>query len=458
MPESQDHPEKLDRFERDLVFRVSRSIYMAFAVVGTFTIVCSALVLGYAMTPTLRGFDPEEPMPPETQNVSPHEVLAAMTGEEIQVQEEWAEPTERPARITEQGDPNAARIAELMTAIEGHFEAGKSPWRSKVNRRCAKRDWWGDCERYESKVTLPGADLRLRSAMESLSSSDCVRLLEAVVSVVSSVEAEDNRFLGLWSVTDLKAAYDRYPEQSLAGLTGLLRPMNADGSAGPPPPDDYKSTIFKTVLEITKASTSEETLVKFLTGLGSFAELTTNEQAVSLFTAVWSVVEATEAPEAERRMTELLATLDALKASHAQASAAVSGETQVQAIATYASLRLAKQQNAEWAHSQAVAERDSLIAERNATYDAARERKSNLRRLTLLSILGALGAIAIIGLFLGLLAVERNTRVLGQLAERMVADEAGTVATDAAAEAAATSPAPPPEAGPGPQASPDLPA
>jgi hypothetical protein len=458
MSESEDHPEKLDRFERDLVFRVSRSIYIAFAVVGTITIVCAALVLAYAMTPTLRGFDPEEPVPPVTQKVSPEEVLAAMSGEDIQVEEDWDQPSERPARITERGDPNAARIAELMEAIEGHFEARKPPWRSKVNRRCAKRDWWGDCERYESKVTLPGAELRLHSAMESLSSSDCVLLLEAVLSVVSSVAAEPNRFLGLWSVTDLKAAYERYPEQSLAGLNGILRPTNADGGAVPPPPDDYKSTVFTTLLEITKASTSEETLVQFLTGLGSFAELTTNEQAVALFTAVWSVVETTEAREAERRMDELLATLAALKASHAQASAAVSGETQVLAIATYASLRLAKEQNAEWAYGQAVAERDALIAEQNETYDAARERKSGLRRLTLLSILGALGGIAVIGLFLGLLAVERNTRVLGQLAERMAGDEAAAVATDSKAEATASSAVPPVDAEPSPGTSPDLPA
>jgi len=441
-----DNPEKLDRFERGLVFRISRSIYIAFAMVGTLTIIFAAVVLGYAMTPTLRGFDPDEPAPPGTQKVSPEEVLAAMSGGEIE--EEWEEPVKAPAKVVIDDDPNAARIAELLEAIKSHFTPKKQPWRSKVTRYCARRDWWGDCSRWESKVQVAGAELRLQSAMEGLSSTDDVRLLETVLAVVSSVEAEDNRFLGLWSVTDLKAAYDRYPEKSLVGLTGILNPVKEDGSPGTPPPDEYKATVFRTLLEITKASTSEDTLVTFLTGLGNFAELTTNEQAVALFTAVWTVVEGGETREAERRMTELRAVLDALKASHAQASAAVSGEKQVLAVATYYNLLVAKKQNAEWAYAQAVSERDAQIAERNANFDAAKERKRELRRATLLSILGALGAIAVIGLLLGLLAVERNTRVLRELADRMATGQEAKSSPAEPEQQEAPAPPPPVESSP----------
>jgi hypothetical protein len=450
-----NHPEKLDRFERGIVFRISRSIYVAFAVVGTLTIVFSGIVLGYALTPTLRGFDPEDPALPGIQQVSPEEVLAAMSGTEVV--EEWPEPVEQPRTITIQDDPNAARIGELLEAIKGHFTVRKQPWRSKVTRYCARKDWWGDCSRWESKVLVAGAELRLQSAMESLSSSDNVRLLEAILVAVSSVETEENRFLGLWSVTDLKAAYDQYPEKSLEGLTSILRPMTPDGKAGTPPPDEYKGTVFRTLLEITKASTQEETLVSFLTGLGRFAELTTNEQAVALFSAVWGVVEGTETREAKRRMDALHTVLATLKANHAASASAVSGETQVLAIATYHNILLGKQQNAEWAYAQAIAERDNLIAESNARYDAAKERKSNLRRTTLLSILGALGAIAVIGLLLGLLAVERNTRVLGELANRLADDGIPVAATPPPTEPA-TALAHPADSGPPANTSPNPPA
>jgi Na+-transporting methylmalonyl-CoA/oxaloacetate decarboxylase gamma subunit len=74
----------------------------------------------------------------------------------------------------------------------------------------------------------------------------------------------------------------------------------------------------------------------------------------------------------------------------------------------------------------------------------------------LLSILGALGGIAVIGLFLGLLAVERNTRVLGQLAERMVQEEAGPGTTDSTVESPITSTLAPADLGPSPGTAPDL--
>jgi len=448
------HPEKLDRFERGIVFRISRSIYVAFAVVGTLTIIFSGIVLGYALTPTLRGFDPDEPTPPGTQEVSPEEVLAAMSGTEVV--EDWPEPVERPPTVIIQDDPNAAQIAELLEAIKEHFTAKKRPWRSKVTRYCARRDWWGDCSRWESKVLAAGAELRLQSAMESLSSADNVRLLTAVLVTVSSVESEEDRFLGLWTVTDLKAAYDRYPEKSLEALTGILTPVGPDGKPGTPPPDEYKTTVFRTILEITKASTQETTLVEFLSGLGSFAELTTNEQAVSLFSAVWTVLEGTETREAKRRMDALREVLVALKANHAASAAAVSGETQILAVATYHNLLVGKQENAAWSYAQEVSERNAAIAESNANYDAAKERKSGLRRTTLLSILGALGAIAVIGLLLGLLAVERNTRVLGELANRMATDQVPTAAVPPPTEQS-QAPTHPVDSGPPANASPTPP-
>ena len=124
------------------------------------------------------------------------------------------------------------------------------------------------------------------------------------------------------------------------------------------------------------------------------------------------------------RLTELRAIL-----------AAIPEVQRLQAIGVYGGVLRSEIDSRERAYRRAQAEREGQIREDRYKADERRDRKDGARKFSVSAVLGSLLSVAIVGLLLGLLAVERNTRALGAVVERLTPALAPDPVTPAETEA-----------------------
>ena len=136
--------EQSDQFEQQVVFRTSRSVHLALAVVVTLGVAVCLLLVFYGVTPTFRGSEPDEPSRVAPQLVTAEDVLEAMqTLPMVAEEERWVEPV-----LGEEVDPYEALIAQ----IGEFFQQDAHPWDSRYKRFCANAGWYGDCYRYDTRL------------------------------------------------------------------------------------------------------------------------------------------------------------------------------------------------------------------------------------------------------------------------------------------------------------------
>jgi len=418
---SDGYEARADQFERKIVLRVSRSIYLAFAGLATLSLVGAIVVVFYGLTPSVRGFDPPEPERPETQAVSPAEVLAAMEEEAADdvVVERWS-PDEDLRTAIKEGlhtteDPTSARLEALLTQIEGLFDSTKFPWQSKTKSVCGRKDWYGDCVRWEKRVSQRGVLTLLDRGTQELTPSQRVDLLEGVLSVLKLVDEEETRFLAVRAVTDMRAAYERPAGTSLAALVQLFDRAPTDRVVLV---EVQKAQVLEILLEIRKRDTPEQTLTAFLPAVPRLAARFSPEGAVAAVGMSWVVIGGLPVAEVPQRLAELEAALDAAPA-----------DLRAPAIETFGEVLEGKNLAARLRYEGEVGDRRRKIAETDSRYATKKELKGSARALGMAGILSALATIAVIGLLLGLLAVERNTRLLRDVIDRLGLEGAGSVAS-----------------------------
>ena len=406
MSTSVDREGRVEQFERKVILRASRSIYLAFAGVATIGILVAALVLLYGLTPSIRGSDPPVPEEPGSQSISPGEVLqrlgpAAVAEGSL---ETWQPETELRQAISTgstQEDPLAARLDELLEEIGGYFDQERHPWLSKTRSVCSSKNWYGECIRWRKDVVEKGVLTLLERGSASLAPAARVRFLEGVLAIVKLGEEEETRYLAVRAVADMKAAYGSPPGSSLQALQAVL---STPGKAGEVLPEQGRVRILKTILEIKKRDTPEGVLATFLPQAVRFMLLFEHDEQVAALASLWLVVTDLPPTELSVRFDEIYSTV-----------ATVPAEQRSEAIPAYAAVLDEKNDRAAAAHAEAMAVRWGKIQELDSKLAARKSRKSAARMSGLGTILSSLGLIAVIGLFLGLLAVERNTRRMGEL-------------------------------------------
>lgn len=412
--DSKKYEKRIDQFEQKVVLRVSRSIYLAFAGLATLSLIGAVLIVVYGLTPTVRGGDPPEPDVPPQQTVGPQEVLAALeeASDEDIVVERWAPEADLRSAISEgtnaADDPMSARLEALLTEIATYFDETRFPWLSMSKSVCASKNWFGDCIRWEKRVSQRGVLTLLDRGTQGLTVAQRVEFLDGVLSTIKLVDAEETRFLAVRAVADMRAAYQRPAGPSLAALVDLFAPPPAKRQ---PLSEGQKAQILEVILQIQKRDAPEETLATFLPTLPRLCGQFSPDEAVVAADLVWVLIGRFSVDELETRLAELHAVLEAAPP-----------DLRVTAIGAFAQVLADKNRRTAEGYESALAERRARIRELDDSYSDRRERKEGARTMGVAGILSGLATIAVIGLLLGLLAVERNTRLL-----REVLGEAGPV-------------------------------
>ena len=73
---------KWDIFERGVVFRVSRGLYLTLAILITAGLLGSLGMFLYSVSPTMKGAMPDKPTPPTPPSISVAEINEALTGQD----------------------------------------------------------------------------------------------------------------------------------------------------------------------------------------------------------------------------------------------------------------------------------------------------------------------------------------------------------------------------------------
>ncbi len=394
--------EQSDRFEQRVVFRTSRSVHLALAVVVALAIAGCVLLVFYGVTPTFKGSAPDEPILVTPKSVTAEDVLAAMEDlpEVGEAEEYWEEPS-----LEDEIDP----YAELISRIGEYFQQDSHPWDSRYKRYCASAGWYGDCYRYDTRLVARGAKDLLSETANNLPYPRAVAYLEGVLTMMRLNYDEEHRFLGIRALSDLSQTQAVNYTEAYQGIYVLY-----GGNTQPLVllSEEAQTLVYNAILRMTKLGTSPARFLVWTPQTRRFSSLFMESEQLSGLVMFWNVL-------GDGDVEEITARADLL---HPLVSA-IPQEKRVRALQVWS--RLTDERLAEVLHDYdlAMMEYRGDMSERENQYESKKTQKASLRTTGLYGVLAGIGAIAALGLLLALLAVERNTRALHTLAHAYAKDE-----------------------------------
>lgn len=404
---------KVEGFERGVILRVSRSMYLLLSALASIVAILGVLGITYALLPTMRGADPEEPIPPEPPAVSLDDVMKA-------VQEAEPEPSEVTVASlrseSDEPDPDAIRAQrfnDLATALGSLFDKTRYPWLSETENYCKSAGYYG-CYSYGTRIVRKGVVESVNASLSQAPRDQQVDILQALVDVASVVgtgagasERDDIRFVAVGATLDLIAAADGVSAAPVSALRDAL------AGGGSPIGLDAARDVLLATLKIRKRGRDQALLSVWMRAaprlrgaFGKDAEGESNQ--VDGLAATWDALQGTVTTLADQR----LAAIEAIAMQAEEAS-------RPEIVRAYGTLVRDRSAAAQAAYAQAIDERASAIAALDATAEATRTKKSEVLYQSAAVVASALGALAVLGLFLALLAVERNTRALREVLGRI---------------------------------------
>ncbi len=448
-------PPFLDRFERALVLRTSRAMFLLVAVGAAFALAGGGSAFAYSWLPSFRGSDPPEPAPPKPPEVSLADVLAVLdapVADQNAYDNDGAQASNfEAAQLSTDDKADASQeqeFAALATELQGMFDSTRYPWLSETHAVCAYPSWNGGCFRWETRTLRKGVVQIVNEAEEKADEKQRLLLLKALVDIVPTCATEDDRFLLVGAVLDVVGAAGQVSPDELAAFKGMLTgPTPAAGANGAPAvatplPQPVLEDLINAVLRARKRGAEPELLIAWFGAAQSleaiFAKVdlptpgttptvipgvpapgapttattpaapTGPTPAVLGLVASWQALQGTLPALASQR-------LDGIRAIATAAPAARRAEV----VNAYGDLVRSRSTSAQREYQQALAARADKIAALNADV-AKREGEKADTRIWATSVLGGgFAAMASVGLLLALLAVERNTRALQDLARAL---------------------------------------
>ncbi|MEE2750585.1 MAG: hypothetical protein VX519_04085 [Myxococcota bacterium] len=399
--------EQSDRFEQNLVFRASRSLQLALAVVVALATVVCVLLAVYGLTPTFKGLAPKEPGLATPDPVTAEHVLAAMEGPlEMGEGEDFPE---EPLLEDESGP-----YAELISSIGEYFETGSHPWGSRYERKCVSGGAildtraQGDCLRYKTRRVARGINHQLSETAKSLPQPRAIAYLEGVLALMPLSYDDEHRVLGIKALSDVaKTQVENYAEayQSLQALYG--------GNTQPPVllEKEAQVLVYNAILEMTKLGASPARFLVWTPQTQRFVPLFSESEQLPGLVMLWNVLGDGSVEDITAHADSLHSLLDG-----------VPEEKRVGALQVWSSLKDERLAEVLYDYELAMLEYRGVMSERQEKYEAKKNRKASVRTTGLYGMLMSIGAIAVLGLLLALLAVERNTRALHTLAHAYAKD------------------------------------
>ncbi len=430
--QSDETAENVEKFEKKIVFKISRSLYLASAAVAVLVLVLGVVGLMYSLTPTLKGFGPSEPDKGKDPSVESSEVMARLSQPVKVAKAAKASKVPRTYNSDRVAAPpvGPSEIDLLLEEIRAYFPTEGYPWEDDVQSRCAYRNYYNECVRWSRVVANKGALSVLTSALDTMPNSDQISYLKQHLAAMPYLDSEDLRFVYVGTASDFRAAMDSYPSAAIDSLNVVLGA--GEGNESPDLSADQQLNLLYSLLAISKSGHPQNVLAGFIPRAGSLA-LRISEGTKPAAIAVWDVY--VNAPEKRRdqHMTDLFKILDEDVAA-AQRS---------QACVIYGSIYGGKLYDNQREYLKKQAEYREKVAELELEHEATKLRKTTVGGFSAMASAWAVGAIAFVGLLLGLLAIERNTRQMILVAEmlRGAAGNAGGDSDGDDADAGAEEPA-----------------
>lgn len=157
---------RLDWFERKVIFKMSRGLYLIFGVLGVLALVGAILLFAYGIIPAMKGKEPPKPQPPAPPVVALEEIKSALAQNDV--------PAYVPRTNVETGesgsakDPTLDRTRQLIQEIQSaYFPENGFPWKAQLKRVCTNR-WGNNCFHWETIKQTEGAEEFVFRAFKNL--------------------------------------------------------------------------------------------------------------------------------------------------------------------------------------------------------------------------------------------------------------------------------------------------
>jgi hypothetical protein len=433
---------RVEVFERKIVFKTARAMYLLIAVVATLVLVGSLLAGMYGVVPGVDLGEPDEPAQVEAKQVMEADVVAALQAWHAATPSPTPDQPDAREPVVEDGyeedyneiniEPEVSPLEVALEQVAAEFDKPKSyPWSD--TKECSSRGWRGSCYRWNTKK---GARTVLLEGLDSGSSAKAVELVQIAHRLVQlAPQNDDGRFVFLGLFKDLMLATHGQP----ATLVDALSPLISDREKWS---DD---ALIALTIGLIKAPTMDAgaprlgILVAQSNRIRETFSDTGIEQAVI---AGWSLTKNLPNEEATRVWDIVLSVAATVPDYQRQAVFTSFSEVQSESLSVAAAENMHRRQT--W--QMDVSEYHTNIKEREAS-------KVEARALAMSGLGLGLMALTSIAVLLAILAVERNTRRVEMLI-RHVLVEGGSAASLPVAAPASTSSALPTES---PEPVPELP-
>ena len=410
-------------FERRVVLRVSRGLYLTLASIAALALVGSVAVLAYALSPTITGPRPAEPVPPQPPEVTLAEVGRALTppAPAQAAAASIAAAEERPAP----SDPGSQRLDLAVDRLKALFQTDRYPFIAEVRRTCASR-FGRRCTYWQQKLVRKGVTNLVNEALSGTSSADArAQKVEAFAAAAAALDARDldrrdlARFAAVSASAELMQAM-RDPSSPVQAA--LQRTLTAAGGTSKEMTDERLQLVNDVAAAVHRARkrgaspAAVEAWVAAMPDLwplftvGADGESNRVEGLVAAFDAT------RDAPDGA-----VVARLAAVKAMASQAP----GALRPQYVRAFGELVRERGGQALRDYQRAMAEYRREVEATESAAEATRTAKRAMIYPAASGLGSAIAGLAVLGLFLALLAIERNTRVLEEALRELPVAPAG---------------------------------
>jgi hypothetical protein len=396
------------RFEREVVWRVSRTLFLGMACLAALSAVGAALTGAYGVMPSWQPSPPAMPEPPAPAPVTAEQLRSLIAPEKpvAAAAPVQAAVAAAPVQAADPGvDPELALLADAHARIAARFDVSVHPWLDKVGRTCERSNWMGGCMSYRTRVLLPGAQSLLEEVEGQIEASQRLGWLNAVDALLAAApDSDDDRYVHVGVVKSFAGAWGGQ-DRAIRALIGLYE-------GGPTPKDDLddpqRRLVAAQAIAIGRASPAVELLERWVSLFAPAAEGGARRAWDGpLLPASWALVSALSPDE----LVAAMGLVDALVAERGV-------EVGAPAARAYLELRSQHEAAASAQHAAAMSEHMAKVAALELAAAASAAAKAQAISTAPAWFMGSVGTVAMLGLLLALLAVERNTRALQAVVAR----------------------------------------
>ena len=401
---------KLESLERHFVFRISRGLYLTIAALALLSLIGSLILLIYSISPTLMGSKPKEPNPPSLATVNVEEIKSVLKGEEVVARPVKVEG-EYEAREAEP-DPEIAKINNLMAKLHSYFPSDEYPWGSTYKSTCTRRDYYSKCREWKKEVDKRGVNDTVNLAMSYLNNPQKISFMESLLLILSTLSEDmETRFLGVKCISDICIAFKEMNKDVYDTILVLFRgeevrtsiPENQLSQLS----DQEKITIFQVLLNIKKGDSKPDILVSYLKHWNAMISLFPDESKIDGMETIWGAIKYMHIHQVDSMMNTMISTIQAIPS-----------EERAKAAAIYYDLLNKRMNTLDADYRRRMSDYYDELEMIEAKHLSKKFSKKKVIPFALYGLGSALGGVALLGMFLGLLGIERNTRILEKFLEK----------------------------------------